>query len=66
MSVMSLNTLFPDEMDVPISRRDLTDAANVRWLLGNLGIRNSNHPDFKQTIQDLKSIFKMVHEKKEN
>lgn len=37
------NTL--DKMDVPEARK-----TDFGWLLRNLGIRNSNHPDFEKAI----------------
>tara|TARA_R100000306_G_C4368971_1_gene139026 strand:+ start:1125 stop:1385 length:261 start_codon:yes stop_codon:yes gene_type:complete len=47
-------------LDVPEHRRNLWITSNIRWLLRNLGIRNSKHPDFKETIQDLKDLLKFV------
>ena len=44
--------------DVPKNKRNLRKAANIRWLLRNLGVRNSNHPDFKETTQDLKDLLR--------
>ena len=46
--------------DVPKHRRNLWITSNIRWLLRNLGIRNKNHPDFKETIQDLKDLLNFV------
>ena len=51
---------IPEDMDVPLSRRDTSDESNLRWLLRNLAIRNSAHPKLKETLalilQALKSI----------
>ena len=38
--------------DIPPNKRDLSIKSNVRWLLRNLGVRNKNHPDYKETIQE--------------
>ena len=45
---------IPEDMDVPSTRRDTRDHGNIRWLLRNLGVRNSNHPEFKTIIESLK------------
>ena len=42
--------VIPEDMDVPGSRRDIEDLGNVRWLLRNLGVRNTSHPDFQAVI----------------
>jgi|TARA_R100001244_G_scaffold49349_1_gene43656 hypothetical protein len=49
---------IPDDMDIPASRRDLSDEKNVRWLLRNLPIKNKNHPKFKNVINELTKILK--------
>lgn len=43
-----------NNMDVPAFRK-----TNVRWLLKNLMIRNSEHPDFNKTIELLQKLNKM-------
>ena len=48
--------LIPDDMDVPLTRKDTSKNENVRWLLRNLAIRNSNHPDFKTIIKTLQTL----------
>jgi hypothetical protein len=48
--------LIPDDMDVPLIRKDTSKNENVRWLLRNLAIRNSNHPDFKTIIKTLQTL----------
>ena len=45
---------LPEDMDVPSIRRDTRDHGNIRWLLRNLGVRNSDHPEFKTIIEALK------------
>jgi len=47
--------ILPTDMDIPKNRRELSEP-NVNWLLRNLAIRNSNHPKFKATIDNLKSL----------
>jgi len=46
---------LPEDMDIPEHRRQLSNE-NLRWLLRNLAIRNSNHPKFEEVISNLKSI----------
>ena len=48
--------ILPEDMDVPLSRRDIHILSNVRWLLRNLSIRNSNHKEFKKVMELLKQI----------
>tara|TARA_B100000214_G_scaffold374388_1_gene356977 strand:- start:1469 stop:1645 length:177 start_codon:yes stop_codon:yes gene_type:complete len=48
--------LIPEDMDVPLSRRDTNNPENVRWLMRNLSIRNSEHPSFKEVIDVLKLL----------
>lgn len=47
--------IYPD-MDVPESRRDTSIAANRRWLLRNLGVRNSHHELYEFTINKIKEL----------
>ena len=37
-------------MDVPEMRKDVTNAANLRWLNRNIMIRNSEHPNAVQAL----------------
>jgi len=48
--------LIPEDMDVPLSRRDTNKPENIRWLMRNLSIRNSEHPSFKEVIDVLKLL----------
>ena len=50
------DVLLPNDMDIPESKRDLFDDNNVRWLLRNLAIRNKNHPEFKNVINELSKL----------
>ena len=45
---------IPKSMNVPQMRRDILTKQNVSWLLRNLGVNNSSHPDFNETIRMLK------------
>jgi len=42
------------KMDVPVFRRD-----SVFWLSRNLGVRNSEHPDFEEAIKIIKKLRRM-------
>ena len=46
-----------DTMDIPKLRKDLTQPGNVRWLLRNMFVRNSNHPEFKAAIKKLRLLL---------
>jgi hypothetical protein len=37
-------------MDIPDMRRDITDISNVRWLLRNIQVRNSDHKDIDEVL----------------
>ena len=52
---------LPKNMDIPLFRRDVSKPENVQWLLRNLGVRNSDHPKFKISIEILKKLFKSMH-----
>ena len=43
-------------MDIPDFRRDLSLDQNVRWLMRNLSINNSDHVDFDEARLLLKAI----------
>lgn len=40
-------------MDMPAFRRDVSQPANVRWLIRNLGVRNSKRAAFKTVVKEL-------------
>tara|TARA_R110002074_G_scaffold215269_1_gene385102 strand:+ start:803 stop:1009 length:207 start_codon:yes stop_codon:yes gene_type:complete len=48
--------LLLETMDVPEMRRDVTKPANVRWLLRNLAIRNSNNTALREVFRLLKGV----------
>ena len=50
--------LIPIDMDVPQTRRDISQIQNVAWMLRNLGIRHQDHPEFANTINMLKQKLK--------
>jgi hypothetical protein len=45
--------IITTKMDIPILRR-----RDVRWLIRNVGVRNSDHPDFLKLIDLLKQAIK--------
>ena len=54
---------IPDDMDVPRIRRDTNNLDNVMWLVRNLSVRNSQHPEFKNIFsQVLKLKVKQMAE----
>jgi hypothetical protein len=46
------------DMDIPPLRRRIDSLTNVRWLLSNLGFRNSRHRSYRRAIELLKGIYK--------
>ena len=50
--------LIPEDMDVPLNRRDTSKPENVRWLVRNLTIRNSKHPSFDDVWRVLKLLLR--------
>jgi len=51
---------LPEDMDVPDMRRDTSCLANRLWLMRNLGVRNRQHPQFKDVMKKLSEINKGV------
>jgi len=49
---------IPKDMEVPEKRKEINDH-NVLWLIRNLGVRNSDHPEFKNTMKQLKELEKV-------
>lgn len=43
-------------MDIPLMRRDVSVPHNVRWLIRNLPARNSQHPNFREALDSLRSL----------
>ena len=57
--------VIPLDMDIPNSRRNVDVCSesfgnNVRWLLRNLGVHNSEHPQFETTVKKLKNLAKKI------
>jgi hypothetical protein len=50
-------------MDLPFDRLNANIPANCRWLLSNMGIRNSNNPDYEKAKRMLKELNKKHQEK---
>ena len=48
------------EMDLPETRKNLNELANLRWLQRNLLIRNGNHP---KAVQVVEFIAEMARDK---
>ena len=51
---LRITRVIPLDMDVPAMRRDVSNRSNVAWLLRNLAVRNSEHPQFESVIETLK------------
>ncbi len=51
------------EFDIPESRRDVSKITNVRWLLRNIRVKNSNHPRLDDMVEALKKQFKALRKK---
>ena len=49
-------------MDLPLERMNADIPANCRWLLSNMGIRNSRHPKYEEAKQLLKELNKKQQE----
>ncbi len=46
------------EMDLPLLRRNADLPGNCRWLLSNMGFRNSRHPKYEKAKQMLKEMYR--------
>jgi hypothetical protein len=46
-------TIIPDSMDVPTMRKDTNNLDNVMWLVRNLSVRNSQHPEFERVFRQV-------------
>ena len=53
----ALSTLL-DSMIVPEMRKDVSKAANQRWLMRNLRVSNANHPMIGSALEILKFLLK--------
>lgn len=54
-----MNQLFEliKNMDLPSFRKTQDTIHNIEWLGRNIGIRNSDHPNFNQALEVIKSIL---------
>ena len=50
--------LIPEDMEVPLNRRDTSKPENVRWLVRNLPVQNSEHPSFDEIFRVLKLLLR--------
>ena len=60
---LRITRVIPLDMDVPNSRRNVDECSelfrsNVTWLQRNLGVRNSDHPEFEKVMEKLKILRK--------
>lgn len=45
-----------ETMQIPENNKDISRLRNVRWLLRNLAVNNSEHKDFAEALEILKEI----------
>ena len=62
---LRVTRVIPLDMDVPNSRRNVDECSdmfvsNVAWLQRNLGVRNSDHPEFQKVMEKLKVLRKKI------
>ena len=50
--------LIPEDMKVPLNRRNTNKPENVRWLVRNLPVQNSEHPSFDEVWRVLKLLVR--------
>ena len=58
--------LIPEDMKVPLSRRNTNKPENVRWLVRNLPVQNSEHPSFEVTSDSIARSLKQHMKSSEN
>ncbi len=56
----NLLEFIPTDMIVPENRR-IDRPENIRWLIGNLEIKNRRHPALKETIEKLWTALRDNH-----
>ena len=56
MSILE-DFLARSDVDTPINRRDITKPENVRWLIRNLWVRNSDKTGFEAASTELKRLY---------
>ena len=50
--------IIPEDMKVPLNRRNTNELENVRWLVRNLSVKNSEHPSFDDVWRVLKLLLR--------
>ena len=50
--------IIPEDMKVPLNRRNTNELENVRWLVRNLSVQNSEHPSLSEVMHFLKLILR--------
>lgn len=53
---MSVIEEFLSRADVPEMRKDITKPENIKWLVNNLGVRNSDIAGFPEAATELKRL----------
>lgn len=48
---------FLSRADVPEMRKDITKPENIKWLVNNLGVRNSDIEGFPEAAAELKRLY---------
>ena len=48
------------EMYIPNERKDLNFTSNIRWLLGNLGIYNSDSEGYDEALDLLRTLTRKM------
>tara|TARA_B100000029_G_scaffold470049_1_gene508549 strand:+ start:2061 stop:2264 length:204 start_codon:yes stop_codon:yes gene_type:complete len=46
------------EMDLPVMRTNLNSFSNLRWLMRNIGVRNREHPRFKEATGLIRNLVR--------
>ncbi len=46
-----------NKMDIPESRKDLSNISNIRWLSRNIHFRNSNHKNYDKAVKIIKQLL---------
>ena len=50
--------VIPEDMEVPLTRRNTNKPENVRWLVRNLSVQNSAHPCLSEVMHFLKLMLR--------
>ena len=52
--------IIPEDMEVPLFRRNTNEVGNVQWLVRNLAVKNQNHPSFDEVLRTLKLVLRGI------